>query len=112
MTTPTTAASFASSRWPTRGPYARRARGDLSWQTEAACRGENLVLFFGPDGERQHERDTREHQAKKLCAQCPVRTACLEDALAMGDLDGVRGGLGADELVAERRHRRRTRRAA
>ena len=30
-------------------------RPNWGWQDEAACRGKEVVLFFGPDGERQPE---------------------------------------------------------
>ena len=36
---------------------ALRPRPSWGWQDAAACRGEDLVLFFGPDGERQPERE-------------------------------------------------------
>ena len=57
-------------------------RPNWGWQDAAACRGEDLMLFFGPDGERQPERDIRERKAKQVCASCPVRAACLAWALA------------------------------
>jgi len=31
-------------------------RPNWGWQDAAACRGTDVVLFFGPDGERQPER--------------------------------------------------------
>jgi WhiB family redox-sensing transcriptional regulator len=52
-------------------------RPNWGWQDKAACHGEDVVLFFGPDGERQPERDIRERKAKSLCAACPVRPDCL-----------------------------------
>ena len=45
-------------------------RPNWGWQDAAACRGEDLMLFFGPDGERQPERDVRERKAKQVCASC------------------------------------------
>jgi len=39
-------------------------RPNWGWQDAAACRGEDLLLFFGPDGERQPEREIRERKAK------------------------------------------------
>ena len=39
-------------------------RPNWGWQDDAACRGKEVVLFFGPDGERQPERDIRERKAK------------------------------------------------
>ena len=35
------------------------------------ARGEDLLLFFGPDGERQPEREIRERKAKEVCADLP-----------------------------------------
>ena len=46
-------------------------RPNWGWQDAAACRGTDVVLFFGPDGERQPERDIRERKAKALCASLP-----------------------------------------
>jgi hypothetical protein len=67
----------------------------FKWQDAAACRYGPLGLFFSPEGEQQHEKPEREAEAKKICARCPVRAACLEDAL----VNGIRFGV--------RRHRRR-----
>lgn len=80
-----------------------------AWRRDAACVGEDLVLFYGPDGERRPEREAREEKAKTVCAACPVRTSCLEDALIPGSTRqwGVRGGMTAEERIAERRNRTR-----
>jgi WhiB family redox-sensing transcriptional regulator len=80
---------------------------EWSWQTQAACRGESLVLFFGPQGERQPERDVRERKAKAICAQCPVRRECLTYALSVPEKNGLWGGLNEDERASERRRRMR-----
>ena len=56
-------------------------RPNWGWQDEAACRGRDVVLFFGPDGERQPEREIRERKAKAVCAACPVRAECLTYAV-------------------------------
>jgi len=54
----------------------RRQNGGFTarkgWRTLPRGRGEDLMLFLGPDGERQPERELRERQAKKVCASCPV----------------------------------------
>ncbi len=42
----------------------------LSWQLFALCRGEDLSLFFHPDGERGAARRHRQELAKRLCEQC------------------------------------------
>ncbi|MFI7448144.1 WhiB family transcriptional regulator [Nonomuraea sp. NPDC049714] len=77
------------------------------WQNSASCRGEDLVLFFGPDGERQPERDVRERKAKAICAGCPVRSECLEFSLSHPERAGLWGGLNEDERVSARRRRQR-----
>lgn len=78
-----------------------------AWQDDANCRGEDLVLFFGPDGERQPERDVRERKAKAICSGCPVRNACLNYALERPEKYGTWGGLNEDERASERRRRQR-----
>jgi WhiB family transcriptional regulator, redox-sensing transcriptional regulator len=82
-------------------------RPDWGWQNNAKCRGEDLVLFFGPEGERQPERETREEKAKQVCQGCPVRTACLDYAVSRPEKHGLYGGLNEDERAAERRRRLR-----
>ncbi len=57
-------------------------RPNWGWQDAAACRGKEVVLFFGPDGERQPEREIRERKAKAVCAACPVRSECLTYAVS------------------------------
>lgn len=79
----------------------------LIWQDRAACRGEDLDLFFGLDGERGPQRDKREAAAKAVCAPCPVRLACLDHAMSRPERFGVFGGLNEDERAAERRRIRR-----
>ena len=77
-------------------------RIDFSWHGQAACRGEDLNLFYGPEKERQPERDIRQAKAKKICADCPVKATCLQDAFVRNDQHGVRGGLDEDERKAAR----------
>lgn len=59
----------------------------MSWQEEAACAGMGPDLFFPSSG-----TDTLE-PAKALCRRCPVRDACLIEALEEGHEGGVWGGL-------------------
>jgi WhiB family redox-sensing transcriptional regulator len=47
-------------------------------------------------------------QAKAICAQCPVREACLEYALATRERDGVWGGATERERRRMIRQRRKT----
>ncbi len=74
---------------------------EISWQSDALCRGANADLFFPPTHlEKKEERAARESQAKAVCARCPVRQPCLEFALAVREPHGIWGGL--NEI--ERRH--------
>ena len=58
------------------------------WRLEAACRGMDPETFFPPRGVRVDE-------AKAICAGCPVRSQCLDDALADGRSEhfGIWGGV-------------------
>jgi WhiB family transcriptional regulator, redox-sensing transcriptional regulator len=82
------------------------------WQDASACRNGPLDVFFGPEGEQQHEKPAREARAKAVCASCLVRAACLDDALTNGIRFGVFGGVGEDERRAMRENRRRRMRPA
>ena len=48
---------------------------NLSWRQRAACRGVDPDIFYPVS-------DEEAGPAKTICAQCPVREACLEYALA------------------------------
>lgn len=71
------------------------------WRKRSVCREEDPDLFF-PIGSalpalRQEER------AKKVCARCPVSTACLKWALETGESFGVWGGTTEMERRAMKR---------
>jgi len=83
-----------------------------AWQDAGACRGKDIVLFFGPDGERQPEREVRERKAKAVCAACPVRAECLTYAVSRPEKYGTWGGLNEEERASERRRRMRRANAA
>ena len=87
-------------------------RPNWGWQDAAACRGEDLLLFFGPDGERQPERELRERKAKAVCLSCPVRGECLNYAVSRPEKYGTWGGLNEEERSSERRRRMRRANAA
>ncbi len=61
------------------------------WRTDAACAGMGPALFF-PDGEKTDIAAEDVRRAKAVCADCPVRAACLEFALATHQDYGVWGG--------------------
>ncbi|MQA17269.1 MAG: WhiB family transcriptional regulator [Pseudonocardiaceae bacterium] len=76
----------------------RRRERSRRWFEQAACAGMDTEDFFplgdGPATARAMEA------AKQVCGRCPVRFACLTDALARetpGRRYGVFGGLSADE---------------
>lgn len=71
-----------------------------TWRQHAACRGlEPMIFYPGSDEEAEH--------AKHVCAQCPVREACLEHALAVREKEGVWGGCTERERRRIIRQRRR-----
>lgn len=83
-------------------------RSSWSWHDQAGCQGEDLELFYGPEGEHAPQREKREEIAKQLCNEvCPVRELCLQDALERNDKYGVLGGTDPDERATIRRHRQR-----
>lgn len=82
------------------------------WQLQAACRGLDSEVFFHPDGQRGSARTVREHNAKLICASCPVMQQCREHALRVREPYGVWGGLTEDEREAIYRFGRRDTSAA
>ncbi|MFI6510060.1 WhiB family transcriptional regulator [Streptosporangium sp. NPDC050855] len=80
---------------------------DVEWMSRAACRDEDLMLFFPGEGERPPDRDDRERYAKRLCGWCPVRSECLDYALEQPERYGTWGGMTPDERASERRRRSR-----
>lgn len=75
---------------------------DWSWRLQAACRGADTAVFYGPEGERPTRKRAREGRAKEICAACPVAQPCLQYALAHRECFGVWGGLGEQERQAIR----------
>jgi WhiB family redox-sensing transcriptional regulator len=74
---------------------------NLSWRKRAACRGVDADVFFPVS-------DDDAGKAKAICAQCSVREACLEYALAHRERDGIWGGATERERRRILRQRRRT----
>lgn len=67
------------------------------WAAQARC--------LGTDPEALFVQGAAQHQAKKICSGCPVRTECLADALDNRTEFGVWGGLTERERRALlRRH--------
>ncbi|WP_433355535.1 WhiB family transcriptional regulator [Microtetraspora malaysiensis] len=81
----------------------------MAWADDAACKGEDLFIFFGPgEGEPREtaeQKERRVEQAKAICRQCSVMAECLEWHLEVSAPQiGVAGGLDEDE---RRKYRRR-----
>lgn len=74
-----------------------------SWRLQAACRGLDPAIFYPST-----EDDAEAEPAKEVCAQCPIRLACLEHALTRREKDGVWGGATEKERRRMIRQRRRT----
>jgi WhiB family redox-sensing transcriptional regulator len=68
------------------------------WWLRAACGPRDADLFFPEPGSlSRKEWRRREEAAKQVCAVCPVRRFCLEEAMLTPEEYGVWGGLSADE---------------
>lgn len=70
----------------------KNAPDAVHWRQHAACTGTSPGLWFGPDGEDDTARATRETMAAQVCARCPVASACLAAAIATDSRHGVWGG--------------------
>jgi Transcription factor WhiB len=86
---------------------------------EPACWGVDPEVFFGPaDSPSSSSLHRWERRALAVCAGCPLRTACLSEALEFPAVDqyGVVGGMTAGQrraaLRTSRRGRGRTQRSA
>ena len=71
---------------------------DSNWMAEGLCAEKPPSLFFPSDG-------VGVDVARKICAECPVKSACLEYALENRIDHGVWGG-------TSERERRRLKKAA
>jgi WhiB family redox-sensing transcriptional regulator len=73
-------------------------RVDQKWRDSARCREVDPELWYPEIGESPHA-------AKRICGVCPVREACLADALGRREPHGVWGGLTTNERHAVLRER-------
>ncbi|MDO4255128.1 MAG: WhiB family transcriptional regulator [Kocuria sp.] len=96
---PADASSMPGSIWQAvAGAYGTDGdEGELAWQTDALCAQTDPEAFFPEKG-----GSTRD--AKRVCEACPVRSECLDYAMAHDEKFGIWGGLSE-------RERRRLRRA-
>src|SRR6267378_7042504 len=72
---------------------------ETTWMTEGKCRELPPSMFFPSDG-------VGVEVARRICAECPVRAACLEYALRNGIDHGVWGGTSERERRRIARRRR------
>lgn len=68
-------------------------RPEQQWQELAACTLGTAELFYPPDGEMAEKRRRRERAAQAICAVCPVRLECLQEALDKEERFGIWGGM-------------------
>lgn len=66
---------------------------DAGWARQAACADTDPDLFFPEPG----APTDLIVKAKQICAGCPVRKDCLDDAMRRGESDAICGGLTAGE---------------
>lgn len=59
----------------------------MSWRLEASCRGLSITHFFPEDGPEKPSPFV-----KQLCAECPVQSDCLAEAVARPGTEGIWGG--------------------
>ena len=62
----------------------------MPWQESARCRDYDPEIFFPEKGGSSRE-------AKRICADCPVRIECLNYALRRDERYGVWGGMSERE---------------
>lgn len=97
------------------GHLALPERGDLGWTTRAACHGHDTEGWI-LDGiwSAGHTADVarRVERARAVCADCPVTTACLADAVLTADGWAVRAGTTPAQRAHLVRAARATRRKA
>lgn len=63
---------------------------DPHWMDNAACRDSDPLIFF-PLGPGDHTAE-----AAQVCATCPVKTECFDDAMRQRDYHGYRGGMSGE----------------
>ena len=69
------------------------------WVADAACADADPALIFGDPG-------ADPSKAQAICAGCPVRTECLDFAIATSERFGIWGGMGQKARRIEARRRR------
>ncbi|MEE6169081.1 MULTISPECIES: WhiB family transcriptional regulator [unclassified Mycolicibacterium] len=73
---------------------------DREWHLQARCRGLPSAVFFTDDHHRGRRQLDHEHNAKRICASCPVLSRCREYALDAQEPYGIWGGMAPRERAA------------
>ena len=71
------------------------------WRDYALCAQTDPEVFFPANKANSDEYNGyNNYDARKVCAECPVKGECLADALMTGDVEyGMRGGLTPRERM-------------
>lgn len=85
----------------------------MSWHEQARCAPSARQWALDPEGARLAAEaffplsgeTARAERAKRVCDGCPVRSRCLEEALAAGHDVGIWGGLDPEQRRVLRRAR-------
>ena len=71
-----------------------------AWMDQAACKDEDLSEHDPFDPPTGGKYQSYVDEALAICARCPVVDECLDDALRMGDIYGIKGGKTSTEREA------------
>lgn len=66
----------------------------MSWQGDAACKGMDVNMFFPEPG---FNGNADAQKARAICATCPVKQQCLDDAIIYQYEQGIFGGMSQKE---------------
>jgi WhiB family redox-sensing transcriptional regulator len=69
----------------------------MNWRQHAACIGLQDLFFITVNG---FPGQTQAKKAKAVCAECPVRQECLDEAIEFHAEWGIWGGLAPRERRA------------
>lgn len=81
-------------------PLLDPAEMQAPWRRRAACRDEDINLFFADRGDSATVR-----KAKAICARCPVRRQCLDSAITNNEMSGIWGGFSRKDRRRIKRRR-------
>lgn len=73
---------------------------ELSWHEDAKCKGMDTDIFYYGVYERGPAKRARATEAKRICADCPVKQQCLADAVNRDDRYSIQGGTTPEERGA------------